>query len=414
MKLLTATDRYIAKLIFVPLIGTLVVAVMLFVLDKMLRLFDFVVNEGGPVSIVWRMLANMLPEYLTLGIPIALMLGILLAFRKLATTSELDVFQAVGQGYPRLLKVPYLYAIALAIVNFALVGYVQPYARYAYEGIRFELRQGALGASIKTGEFTNFGKNMTMRIEESHKDGRELSGIFIHAQNKKGDSIAANARAGKFMGTDDPDTIILRLTDGVLLQSSAKFEKPRVLTFANYDVPIPLPKIEAFRQRGAEDADKERTLPELIRVGGDARVSEATRLDSQAQFHYRVVEIVSMFLIPLLALALAVPPKRSTSALGVFLSIILLVTQHKINEYGLSLGSQGRVPPILALWVPFLLFAGLCWWMFRTLAFVPGGQPIGALERVFAKIGKSIRSWLRVNRKWVPASVQPLEEEEEI
>ena len=31
---------------------------MLLLLDKMLRLFDFVVSEGGPVNVVWRMLAN--------------------------------------------------------------------------------------------------------------------------------------------------------------------------------------------------------------------------------------------------------------------------------------------------------------------------------------------------------------------
>ena len=54
---------------------------MLLVLDKMLRLFDFVAAEGGPVSVVWRMLANLIPEYLSLGIPIGLLLGILLAFR---------------------------------------------------------------------------------------------------------------------------------------------------------------------------------------------------------------------------------------------------------------------------------------------------------------------------------------------
>ena len=79
--------------IAVPLLGTLILAAMLLVLDKMLRLFDFVVSAGGPVSVVWRMLANLLPEYLSLGIPIGLMLGILLAFRKLALSSELDALR---------------------------------------------------------------------------------------------------------------------------------------------------------------------------------------------------------------------------------------------------------------------------------------------------------------------------------
>ena len=80
MKLLTATDAYIARLVFFPLVGTLILAAMLLVLDKMLRLFDFVAAEGGPVSVVWRMLANLLPEYLSLGIPIGLLLGILISW----------------------------------------------------------------------------------------------------------------------------------------------------------------------------------------------------------------------------------------------------------------------------------------------------------------------------------------------
>ena len=89
------------------MLGTLVLSAMLLVLEKMLRLFDFVATEGGPVSVVWRMLANLIPEYLSLGIPIGLMLGILLAFRRLATSSELDVLKGVGMSFGRLLRVPY-------------------------------------------------------------------------------------------------------------------------------------------------------------------------------------------------------------------------------------------------------------------------------------------------------------------
>src|SRR3954464_5097108 len=183
-------DRYLARTIAAPLIGTLILAAMLLVLDKMLRLFQYVVDAGGPVSVVWRMLANLLPEYLSLGIPIELMLGILLAFRRLATSSELDVFRAVGLSYTRLLRVPFLYTIALALLNLAIVGFIQPKARYAYEGLQFELRSGALGASIKVGEFTKLGQQMTMRIEESHKSGADLSGIFVRAENRQGRNLA--------------------------------------------------------------------------------------------------------------------------------------------------------------------------------------------------------------------------------
>ncbi len=367
---------------------------MLLVLEKMLRLFDFVATEGGPVSIVWRMLANLIPEYLSLGIPIGLTMGILLAFRKLATSSELDVMRAVGLGYVQLLKAPFAYAIGLALLNLAIVGYIQPNARYAYEALRFELRSGALGASIKVGEFTNLGSRLTLRVEQSEDEGRKLSGIFVRARVNQGQTIAASAREGQFLATGDPDTIVLRLTDGMLVHEGVSFPTPRVLTFTAHDLPIDLPKIEEFRRRGG--ADRELTIPELAIVGQDEDAPLTTRLESRANFHFRLVEVAAMFVLPLLAIALAIPPKRSTSALGVFLAIIMLVTQHKINEYAEDFGALGRIDPLLALWVPFALFCGLTVWMFYTIAFVPGGQPISALERGFAKISSFIaRLWRR-------------------
>ncbi|WP_380880102.1 LPS export ABC transporter permease LptF [Sphingomonas sp. DBB INV C78] len=391
------TDRYLARLITVPLVGTLVIAAMLLVLDKMLRLFDFVASEGGPVSVVWMMLANMLPEYLSLGIPIGLMLGILLAFRKLALSSELDVLRALGVSYGRLLRVPYLFAIALALLNLAIVGFVQPYARYAYEGLRFELRSGALGASIKVGEFTKLGSRMTLRVEQSRDSGRDLSGIFVMTTARDGRSLAVTAERGTFMATDDPDVIILRLSNGTLVHDAPNFRTPRVLSFAGHDLPIDLPKMEAFRQRGGKDL--EMTMPELVKTVRNPETPQQTRNELRANFHFRLVEVASMFLLPMLAVALAVPPKRSTSALGVFLSIVILVTQHKINEYGEALGALGRVDPLISLWVPFVGFAALIWWMYHIVAHVPGGQPIGALERWAAKAGKAIGRWLPFGRR---------------
>src|SRR3546814_13273537 len=99
-------DRYLARLIAVPLISTLLIAAMLLVLDRMLRLFEFVATEGGPISVVWQMLANLLHEYLGLGIPIGLLLGLMLAFRRPAPSSALAVMCGLGISVGRLVRVP--------------------------------------------------------------------------------------------------------------------------------------------------------------------------------------------------------------------------------------------------------------------------------------------------------------------
>jgi hypothetical protein len=134
--------------------------------------------------------------------------------------------------------------------------------------------------------------------------------------------------------------VILRLTDGQIVQEGQGINSPRVLSFASHDLPIDLPKIEQFRQRGNED--REYFLPELLKIGWNDKYSEQMRNESRASLNYRLVEVVMMVLLPLLAVALAVPPKRSTSSLGVFLSIVMVVAYHKVNQYGQDVASLGR------------------------------------------------------------------------
>lgn len=394
---LSAIDRYIFRLVLMPMLGIFLLAASLLVLDKMLRLFDFVATEGGPVGIVFKMLANLLPEYASLAIPLGLMLGILLAFRKLATSSELDVMRAVGLSYTRLLLVPYLITLALVGVNFAIVGYLQPLSRYYYEELNYELKSGALGASIKVGEFTTLKDRVALRIEQSQDDGRKLIGIFARVANQKGQVLSISAREGQFLALrDQPDTIILRLIEGQIIQDMPG-EVPRVLTFTRHDLPIDLPTIEKFRARG--DSDREYLLPELLRIGWSNELPRSDRVSSQANFNYRLVEVVMMLLLPLLSVALAIPPKRSTSAIGLFVSIVMVVAYHKVNQYAADVASLGRIDPILALWGPFLVLAALILWMYYRVAYVPGGQAIGWLEKASESVVKKVTSLVRRSRR---------------
>jgi lipopolysaccharide export system permease protein len=391
-------DRYLARTIAVPLIGTLILAAMLLILDKMLRLFQYVVDAGGPVSVVWRMLANLLPEYLSLGIPIGLMLGILLAFRKLALSSELDALRGIGIGYTRLLRVPYAYAIPLAIINLFIVGYLEPYTHYRYKGLQFDLKSGALGAAIKVGEFNQLGKHLTLRIDRSEDRGTQLQGIFVESQDAAGMSVAATAEHGRFLATDDPDKILFRLTKGRLVQDSPKFTTPRTLAFDTYDLPVSLPVINQFRGRGGGEAD-ELYLHELWKLGyGGYPSARVSRNAAVAHFNFRMVEVVMMLMLPLLAIALAVPPKRSTSSLGIFVSILIVVAYHKVNQYADQSAASGRLDPTLGLYLPLVALAGVIFWMYHVLAHKPGGQPIGALEWFFAGLAMRVRGMMPKRR----------------
>jgi lipopolysaccharide export system permease protein len=280
-------------------------------------------------------------------------------------------------------------------LNLFIVGYVEPYSHYRYEGLRFDLKSGALGAAIKVGEFNRLGRHLTLRIDRSENKGTQLHGIFVQMDDaKSGMSVAATAEHGRFLATDDPDTILFRLSQGRLVQDSPKFATPRTLSFETYDLPISLPVIDQFRRRGGSDSD-ELYLHELFRLGylGGAPDRHQT-LEAQATLNFRLAEVVMMLMLPLLAVALAVPPKRSTSSLGIFLAIVIVVAYHKVNQYAEQMAAQGRLEPIIALWVPLLLLSAMIAWMYHVLAHKPGGQPIGALERAATKTARVVRSLL--------------------
>lgn len=384
---LTKIDRYIAGMIFIPMVGTLVIAAMLLLLDKMLKLFDFVVNEGGPVTVVWRMLGNLIPQYLALGVPIGLFLGVLLAFRKLAMNSELDCLIGTGVSYARLLRVPMMFALVLVGINLVLVGYIQPTARAMYESLVFDLRSGAFGATIKVGEFVKFGKSLTLRIDESHDQGADLRGIFARVSNGEGENLVINAARGTFLASDDPDLILFRLTDGIMLQMNNKWPSPRQLTFSQYDFPINLPKVKGLQAGSFKEL--EMTFPQLLATMTDSHADKILQMKSSASLYRRLVQSLVMVFLPFIGLAFAVPPKRSNSALGVFAGIIVLVTYNKISE-GLEKVSAHSdvVPASVVQIVPFLLFGWFCYYMYRVLAFRVAGQPLAALERAGASIAK--------------------------
>ncbi|RME98519.1 MAG: LptF/LptG family permease, partial [Alphaproteobacteria bacterium] len=191
-------DVYLLRQIITPMFVTLMIAVMLLLLDKMLKLFDFVINEGGPVSVVWRMLGNLLPQYFSLAIPLGLFLGVMMAFRRLAMNSELDAIISAGISHPRLLRVPILIACLASVATITLSGFVQPITRYAYKGLIYDLRSGALGASIKVKKFVDIGENLTLRIEESRDGGRALHHIFARRVLKGGAQFVVTAQRGTF------------------------------------------------------------------------------------------------------------------------------------------------------------------------------------------------------------------------
>ena len=382
-------DQYLMRTIFTPLAMTLVIAIMLLVLDQMLRLFDFVVNRSGPAHLVWQMLANQLPEYLGLGLPIGMFMGVLFAFRKLSLSSELDALIASGVSLRRMLLPVMGLATLLMGMNFLVLAYVQPYSHYRYNELRFSVTTGALGFKIRPGETVNVRDNVTMYVDAERPNG-ELVGVFLKRCENRIDCTAVTAKSAVFYPSTTGDVLLLRMRDGRQI-ADVEGEHPMAIGFDELDIPIELPE---FRERGGEK--QEATINELFAevIRGDPATSEHYQ-HFYAALHWRLVHTLSMLPLALFAISMGIADKRRDSWVGPVIAITTVVVYNELVESGQRVVASGDASPWLALWPTLFLFTALSIWLFRSISETPGGRALEPLENFWDDIRDVIVAVIR-------------------
>jgi len=358
-------DRYILRTVMTPLTLALIVAGMLLMIEHMLRLFDFVLAEQGPVDVVWRMLANLTPHYASLALPLGAFLGVLLAFRNLSLSSELDAMNSSGASFRRLLRPIYLLFAVLMLVDFLLVGYISPLARYRYDKIRFDVTSGALGIKVPQGEFVKISDDVTIRLGAVNAKTREARDIFLEMRDDNGRRTVITANSGSISTTPEVTTLTLDLRAGRQLFIEPDRETLSTLDFDSFNIDIRLPAIAMFRARGivAEEA----TFSEMRRlVAEESRESSPLWLPYRAAMHFAIVQPLTFMVMPILAVAMGVTGRRRTANLKPIAGVAILIVYHELlQEWALPVAANGGMSPWISMGGLFVLFVALSLWLYR-------------------------------------------------
>lgn len=353
---MSLVDRYILRSVMTPLLLALCVAGMLLLLEQMLRLFDFVLAEQGPVDVVWRMLANLLPHYLGLALPLGAFLGVMLAFRNLSMSSELDALSSSGASFGRLLRPVFMLMFLLMIFDFLLVSYIQPYARYEYRQIRFDVTSGALGIKIPAGEFVEISDRVTIRLGSINRETRDAENIFLERLTRDGGKTTITARYGAISTTPDVKTLLLKLEDGRQIIVNPGGTQIQTGDFDRFDIEVDLPAIGVFPARGGDE--REATFDEILTLlqQPDAKASPLYD-DYRAGFHWRLIHPLTFLVMPILAIAMGVTGRRKASSLKPVIGIAVLIIYHELlEEWATVVASEGTISPYISMWGIFAVF----------------------------------------------------------
>lgn len=388
--MLRIVDRYLVREFVPPFLLGLFVLTFTLLTNLIVRLTEWFINKGVSMQDVARVLALSMPYLLVLTIPMAVLVGILMAFGRLSADSEIVAFKANGIS---------VYRLCLPIFGVALLAYglsswlyirVLPETNLALKALKFQILKTRASVGLKPHVFNTFFNDQVIYIDDLDPDTDLMSGVFL-SSNDTQNSRVFFARTARKIVDEAAGRVTLLLTDGIWHRSEQSVEgdygvAPFDEVSLNLDIGNPALAEEV------EKGNREMTLKELrasekelradLKRGHEdvARVrDETTETDfvrenklQQMQQHlsftqsriWRIqVEYQKKFAIPfacvifaVIGVPLGIRGTRSGRSAGFAISIGLFILYYMLLIGGEGLGNEGKLPASLAIWGANLLF----------------------------------------------------------
>ncbi|MCP5365245.1 MAG: LptF/LptG family permease [Hyphomicrobiales bacterium] len=380
-------DRYIFNQILRPLAIALLIALIVFLISRVMQLMDLVLGTEGPLKVILELMGYLLPRYLSMALPISLLFGVMIAFSKMSQDGETDALQSAGFGLARQLRSALLIALAVAILATSMHSYLRPYARYAYESMVHAVTEAAIHASVRAGVFAKFG-DVTFLVQNIGSDGISFHKVFLYEDEGHGDVSAVAASNGGLVRSQDSGRPILRLFDGIRLTiepivavDGQETSRATVLRFRELRSILGDQQALMFRPRGVDE--REMTMVELWQRR-DNPPQGVRSSDLIAELHGRVVRILSIPFLPLIGVCLAKGRRRSDRYFGFGLALAIIVAYEQVLDFGENSVEAGVVSALTGLWLPFFAYVALTLGFFARMAYFVPNTPFSMFNSKFS------------------------------
>ena len=387
-------NQYLMKKAATTIGGLIVFACCVLLLERLLRIFQVVTTSTNPASDTSQMIVNLLPYYLGIAVPLALLLGVIITIDRFSRSSELTAAFGSGISLFHITK-PFLFiGIFLAVLTLFIEGYMQPVGRYNYRKVEHSVKQQSFTAALREGTFTTVG-NRTF-FAGTDLPGAAIGPIFIYENlNNNGDEQSGvrltTASEGKLIVREETMEPVLQLSKGQihLIVENEDKQLDGDLSFQSSSIAGAASVIN-YRIRG--DDEREMTSRELFsnRKGEDPRFKVSPQVNN-ATLHLRLSKAVLLLILPFIGVPFGLNYGRNPSSAGIAIGVVFLISLQKALEFGQSLGAAGKIPPWAGIWPIIIAVALFAFWLFRKSAYKMGQPPLTSVSHYMTHIQGEIR-----------------------
>ena len=129
-------DKYILKAFVGPFLFGVFAFTSIFIgTGTLFRIAQYITEYGAPLLLVMKAFFLAMPSIILLTFPMSVLLGSLMAFSRLSSTSEIVVMRAGGLSFLRLAMPVYILALLISIGAVAFNEFVVPRTNNMYQTI---------------------------------------------------------------------------------------------------------------------------------------------------------------------------------------------------------------------------------------------------------------------------------------
>ena len=353
-------DRYVLSQVGRPLLVSFVIGLLMLLAERFVRILDLTLGKKGSLSLVFEMLGYLVPHYLGLAIPAAIFLGLLYGFNQMSRHAEIDAFLAAGVSLHRLARPVISLSVLAALLAVFIFGWLQPYTRYAYRALKYTVQNVEVFYLAEEGVFMQAGKR-TFILDKLDRQNQRFRRIFLFTDRGEKGSETVTAERGRLVRQKDDPRPLLILERGHRLKIDGrphpgrkdeplpKFESG---LFARAEAPLGRENALVFRPRGVDE--RELTLPELWRTLDTPR-AEATVNELHAEFHKRLVAILTLPVLSFLAIPFAIGQRRRQRAYRFAVALAILIAYNEAVQQGATAVRLGQLSEWVGIWGPWVL-----------------------------------------------------------
>jgi LPS export ABC transporter permease LptG/LPS export ABC transporter permease LptF len=323
-------------------------------LDQITNLMKVLVSRGADLPTVVRAFLFLLPSIFSVTIPMAFLLGVLLAFGRLASDSEIVALRASGVSPGRLLRPVLALSLVATLVTFYVFGVLGPAANQAYREILFSLIVSRARTEMKPRVFTDdLVPGMVLYVSDIPAHSGEWRDLFVHDTRVAGKPRVILARSGQLVIDKARKSVGLELRQGVMHSFDPADPKTGYVWESFQSGYFPLPFEELFPTIPLAKGDREMTMAELkarvtaLKGAGKKRVDWGPY---DVEYHKKVAIPAACVVFGLLGLGLSLGSKKEARSAAFALSIGVIFVYYVIIRLGEQVGDTGLVLPVIAMW----------------------------------------------------------------